>query len=116
MKKLFTFLCAVMLVFGVITLIVLLLPSQSIAGVDNDLSRNLSKSMCIHSWKYDKSAFKLYLNPALCKKNETTAILLTIRYIFESNGSEFPKRIEIYTNYGKQLGSYPFENIPSLVK
>ncbi|PXF50650.1 MAG: hypothetical protein C4B57_11865 [Deltaproteobacteria bacterium] len=86
------------------------------SDINDDLNNNLSKSKCIHSWKYNKSTFKLYLNTALCKENETSAALLAIRYIFESNKSKFPKRIEIYTNYGKQLASYPFENIPSLVK
>jgi hypothetical protein len=89
---------------------------KNMAGVDYDLNNNLSKSKCIHSWKYNESAFRLYLNTALCKENETSAALLTIRYIFESDRSKFPKRIEIYNNYGKQLASYPFENIPSLTE
>ncbi|MDO8283197.1 MAG: hypothetical protein Q7U10_11355 [Thermodesulfovibrionia bacterium] len=84
------------------------------AGVDDALQKNLSKSDCVQSWKYNKSAFKLYLNTDSCEDNETTAVLVTIRYLFESNNHTFPKKIEVFNSVGKEMGSYPFENIPSL--
>jgi hypothetical protein len=74
--------------------------SQSI-GVDDELTNNLSKSKCVKSWEHNSSTFKLYLNTALCKDQEASATLLTIRYIFESNKSKFPKGIEIYDNHGE---------------
>ncbi len=83
-------------------------------SVNRDLAKNLNGNTCIHAWEYNKSAFKLSLNTAFCKKYETTAILITIRYIFESDGSKFPKRIKLYSSSGEKLGSYPFKNIPSL--
>jgi hypothetical protein len=100
----------------VVAAMILIFPVFALAGVDDELTKNLNKTECVHSWQYNKSAFKLYLSSSLCKENETTATLLTIRYIFEANKSKFPKKIEIYTDYGKQLASYPFKNIPSLVK
>jgi hypothetical protein len=99
-----------------VLVIVLLFPVAAMAGVDNDLQKNLSKSNCIQTWKYNKSAFKLYLNTGLCKENETTAALLTIRYLFESNKAKFPSRIIIYNALtGKEMANYPFKNIPSLM-
>ena len=93
----------------------LLIPISVLAGVDDDFNKNLGNHPCVHSWEYNKTAFKIYLNPLKCKDGDTTATLLTIRYIFESNNAKFPKRIEIYNNLGKKLESYPFENIPSLI-
>jgi len=84
-------------------------------SVVNELHNNLSKSKCVSSWDYNSSAFKLYLNTALCKDKEATAVLLTIRHIFESNNSKFPKLIKIYSISGESLGSYPFEDTPSLI-
>jgi len=99
-----------------ISVAILLFPILSIAGLDKDLNDNLSKSRCVQSWKYDRSAFKLYLNPYACKENESSAAILTVRYMFESNNHTFPERIKIYNSAGEDMGSYPFENIPSLVK
>ena len=97
-------------------ILIFLFPTFTFAGVDNELQKNLSKSNCIQTWKYNKSAFKLYLNTGLCKENETTAALLTIRHIFESNKAKFPSKIIIYNSMSnKVLGSYPFKNIPSLM-
>jgi hypothetical protein len=99
-----------------VLVIVLLFPVAAMAGVDNDLQKNLSKSNCIQTWKYNKSAFKLYLNTGLCKENETNVALLTIRYLFESNKAKFPSRIIIYNALtGKEMANYPFKNIPSLM-
>jgi len=100
----------------IVVCMVIIFPLRSIAGVDEDLKKNLNKSECIHSWTYNKSAFKLYLNPERCKKNEAPAALLAIRYIFEANNKKFPKRIEIFNNRGNKIDSYPFERIPSLTK
>lgn len=95
-------------------ILVLAFPLFSIAGVDEDLKKNLGHTDCIHSWTYNKSAFKIYLNSERCKKNEAPAALLTIRYIFEANNKNFPKRIDIFDNRGNKIDSYPFERIPSL--
>ena len=92
----------------------LVIPVLSIAGVNQDLKENLGKSKCIDSWTYNESAFKLYFNPSLCKKKESTATLLTIRYLFESNNHSFPERIELYNNSGVDMESYPFTHIPDL--
>ena len=88
----------------------------SFAGVEDDLKGNMSKTKCIHSWNYDKSAFRVYFNTELCKKNEGAATLLTVRYVFESNKKKFPRKIEVYNNNGNLIDSYPFERIPSLAK
>ena len=93
----------------------LLIPISVLAGVDDDFNKNLGNHPCVHSWKYNKATFDIYLNPLGCKDGDTTTILLTIRYIFESNKAKFPKRIQIYNNLGKKLESGPFENIPSLM-
>jgi hypothetical protein len=87
---------------------------QPTKTVDNELKNSLSQSKCVSSYKYDDSAFILYLNLNLCKEKETLAILLTIRNTFEINKREFPKLIEAYTISGELLVSYPFKNIPTL--
>ncbi len=90
-------------------------PVLSIAGVDAELKNNLSKTNCIKSWKYNKSVFKLHLNPENCKENEAVAVLLAIRSIFELNNAEFPKNIEIHYGNSPKPDLYPFSRIPSLV-
>lgn len=84
------------------------------AALDRDLQGNLGGSRCISSWKYDRFAFKLYFNEYNCKKGETTAALLAVRYIFDSNNQALPDRIEVYNLSGDNLGRYPFRDIPSL--
>lgn len=104
-----------MKILFIILTISLLIPTPLLAGVDDDLNKNLGNHPCVHSWGYNKAAFNIYLNPLYCKDGDTTATLLTIRFIFESNNAKFPKRIEIFNNLGKKLESDPFENIPSLI-
>lgn len=106
--------CFWKVIVGFLLIFVLGFPLFSIAGVDEDLKKNLGHTDCIHSWTYNNSAFKLYLNSERCKKNEAPAALLAIRYIFEANNKKFPKRIEILDNKGNKIDSYPFGRIPSL--
>ena len=87
---------------------------QPTKTVDNELKNSLSQSKCVSSYKYDDSAFILYLNLNQCKGKKTSAILKTIRNTFEINKREFPKLIEAYTISGELLVSYPFKNIPTL--
>jgi hypothetical protein len=96
-------------------LIILFLPLFAYSGVDDELNRNLSKSKCVKTWRYDKSAFRIYFNTKECKQKEPTAVLMAVRYIFESNKAKFPKRIEV--DYGNgPIDSFPFAKIPSLTK
>ena len=104
------------LLIFIIMCIIVNLSSLSIAGVDEELKKKLEKHDFIHSWTYNKSAFKLYINPEHYKENQAPAALLTIRYIFEVNKKKFPKRIEVFDNRGNRISSYPFERIPSIAK
>lgn len=101
-------------IIGSLLIFVSAFPLFSIGGVDEDLKNNLGNHDFIHSWKYNKSAFKLYFNYESCKEGQAAATLLTIRNIFEANNKNFPKRIEIYNKRGDKMLSYPFENIPSI--
>ncbi len=85
------------------------------AGVDEDLANNFKKVACIDHWEYNKSVFKIYFNPLLCKEKDVTVALLGVRYMFESNKVKISKQIEIYNNFGKKLESFPFKKIPTLI-
>lgn len=50
-----------------------------------------------------------------CDEGEPTAILLTIRYLYESNNEKFPKYIVVKYSHGI-TEKYPFTNIPSMIE
>lgn len=82
--------------------------------VDKELKKQLGHTICVKSWKYDKSAFQIFFSPNNCKPGECSAALCVVRYTFESNKAIFPKEIIIDLGNG-EVQSYPFKNIPTLI-
>ena len=98
----------------IVWLVILFIPLTLFAGnIDKELKKQLGHTKCIKTWNHDRSAFRIFFSPYECKPQECSAALLTVRYIFESNKTKFPKEIIIDT--GSEVQSYPFTNIPTLI-
>ena len=104
MKKLF-----------IIAICILILPQYLLADLENDLKKNLDKSKCLESWNYTNNSFTISMKESRCDEGEPTAILLTIRYLYESNNEKFPKYIVVKYSHGI-TEKYPFTNIPSMIE